>query len=363
MFSIPADFNIGSIKTINKLNSEHKNAKIYEVYGQITIGHPIGSGRANDLLPSVDRLILKEYIDTLEKNNIEFNYTLNSICLGNMEFTESGYRDIKEFILDLYSIGVRKFTIALPSLIDVIRLLKLDIKIKASTCCQITNVNQAIAYEKMGVKHIVIDERINRDFATINEITTYYQGDTEVIVNVICHKNCIYEVFHHNQTSHDIACSQVQPSTLYYSHKCALQQTTKPSDFLKLNWVRPEDLHLYESVGIRYYKIQGRQSVLKGNIYKTVQAYMERSYDGDFVQLVNCFHKLNSFQYEIDNRFLDSYVKPYFENKNFCHSNCRACNYCDEYIKKLIGFSRMEQLYKQAQSFYTSYNTLRQLDK
>ena len=114
---------------------------------------------------------------------------------------------------------------------------------------------------------------------------------------------------------------------------------------------------------IHNYKIQGRQSVIQGDIYKTVKAYMDRYYEGDFVSLINCFHRLNCFQYKIDNRFLDDFIAPFYKNKSFCRNNCCACNYCDRYIKNLKGYSDMEHLYCQAQSFYKSYNVFLEYDK
>ena len=56
-YSIPADFNLETINRIEILNSQYENSKITETYGQISVDNIYGSGRANDLIPQVDRLL------------------------------------------------------------------------------------------------------------------------------------------------------------------------------------------------------------------------------------------------------------------------------------------------------------------
>ena len=362
-FSISADFIKDSIYKISQLNRKYTDSCIYETYGQMTIGNLIGSGRANDLLPYADWRVLEQYVQELERNKIAFNYTLNSSCLGNIEFTSKGLQQICDFVKKCYQIGIKKFTVCLPSLIEIIQSLNLDIMIKGSTLCQINNVNKAIAYKKMGIKHIVVDENINRKFKTLHDINVVFDGKTELIVNVICYKNCIYEMFHHNQTSHDKNCNRRLPSTLFYSHKCVLQQTKSPSDFLRLCFIRPEDIPLYESINIHYFKIQGRQAVINGDILKTVESYMAKKFDGNLIELLNCFQKLNNFQVEINNAFLKDFIKPFYDNDNFCKDNCLNCDYCTNYINSIENLSKIKSMFSKAQEFYGLYNEFERIKR
>ena len=351
-FTVPADFKNETIDKYIELNNKYKDAKVYETYGQITVDNPIGSGRAYDLIPEVSFSTLKSYINyTLEKG-IDFNYTLNSTCLSNMEFDKDGLKTIVDFLFKLKDIGVTSVTVEMTSLMELINSLPLGFTIKASTVCQITNSNKAMAFKKLGVEKIVLDESINRDFESLKRIRNSFGPEVELITNVICHKNCIYEMFHHNQTSHDSGVNNKNGSATYYSHRCMMKRCENASNLLKLAWIRPEDVRCYEKIGIDYYKIQGRQAAIKGDMPKTVEAYMKGSFTGNLVELLDCFSPTNSFIVNLPNHNLNGFIKPFFTIPNFCKNDCDNCNYCSIYMDNNIETSSISKTFEKATTFY-----------
>lgn len=357
-YSIPADFNLETINRIEILNSQYENSKITETYGQISVDNIYGSGRANDLIPQVDRHNLEAYVNYLHKRNLQFNYTLNTTCLANNEFTEEGLEHLRSFIHWIENIGITTITVAMPSLIQIIRHFSKNLKIKASTVCQITNANKAVMFQSIGASRMVVDETINRDFTTLRNIRNAFGNGVELIVNVICHKNCIFEMFHHNQTSHDNHSNKENPSVSYYSHMCMLQRCDRPSTLLKLNWIRPEDISLYvRETGIDQFKIQGRQAALSGQILKTTEFYMKQSYSGNLMQLLDSFSPTNRFQVFLDNKSLDHFIEPFYKNENFCKNNCTSCGYCDKYISRCADTKAVQTVFNSACMFYKSYVT------
>lgn len=355
-FSIPADFKVSTLHHIKEINSKYKNAIIYETYGQLSVENIIGSGRASDLIPNIDIGCLKHYIEESKRLGINFNYTLNASCLGNAEFSRKGISQIREFLLKLKDIGVSYFTVASPALMQIIHEMNCGFEIKASTVCCINSANKALLYKDELAKHIVVDESINRDFFTLKAIRSVFGSRVEVIVNVICHKDCIYEQFHHNQTSHDI--DSDKQSATFYSHRCMLQRCKTAGTLLKLAWIRPEDLHLYESIGIQYFKLQGRQAVKDGDIMRTVEAYFEETYEGNLMDLLNCFSPTNSFDVNLPNGILNDFITPFYNIPNFCSNNCTSCKYCDDFIKKKMDISHIEQTFDMARQFYEAQKGL-----
>lgn len=362
-FSMPADFKIDTLDQYAELNQKYKDSQIFETYGQITINNHIGSGRAYDLLPKVDLEMLKSYIAYSITKRIGFNYTLNSICMSNQEFSQEGIRSMVVFLHALYNAGVRSLTVALPSIMEIILMTNLDFEIKASTICQITNANKASSYKKLGIKRIVLDESINRDFDVLKRIRNTVGPNTEIIVNVICHKNCIYEVFHHNQTSHDIGIDSSQPSISYYSHLCMQQRCSSPSNILKMAWIRPEDLKYYLDIGINTFKLQGRQAVIKGNPIKAVTHYINETYDGNLIELLDLFSPTNSFIPNVNNKNLDGFIYPFFVNPGFCKNDCDSCGYCDNFANKKLPWGEINETFDMAHNFYKSYDQFRNLVK
>ena len=133
-FSMPADFNHETIDKYHALNLKYKNANIVEVYGQITVGGTaFAAARNTEELNNVDLDFLKEYITYLKQYNMNFNYTLNGTCSGNLEFSEDGLRLMFAFLKKLYNAGVSAVTVAMPTLLEVVKKSGYDFKIKAST--------------------------------------------------------------------------------------------------------------------------------------------------------------------------------------------------------------------------------------
>ena len=351
LFSVPADFSIETVRTYETMNQMYDD-KVNETYGQMNDpGNKFGSGRSADHLPYCDLPMLEKYVDYSKAKGIGFNYILNTTCLSNEEFTVNGLTEILEFLKKLAGIGVESVTVCLPSLIELIVTSGLPLKIKGSTICGIINADKAKSFKTLGVHRIVVDESINRDFATLRRINEVYPGEVEMIVNVICYKNCIYRPFHHNQMSHDSAFNQ--KSVSYYSHRCMMKRGEATENLLKMCFVRPEDLWYYEEIPITRYKIQGRQAAVKGNLQKTVEAYMKRMYDGNLLDLLDCFAPTNSFRYALDNRKLDTFLEPFYR-ANICNNHCEACNYCKVYMESHFDVNEVGFINKMSREYYNA---------
>jgi collagenase-like PrtC family protease len=207
----------------------------------------------------------------------------------------------------------------------------------------------------MGVDIVVLDESINRDFDALKRIRGAFGEKIEIIANVICHKNCIYEMFHHNQVSHDMGDSK-EPSATYYSHRCMMKRCEEVSNLMRQAWIRPEDIKYYTALGIHYFKLQGRQAVLKGDPLKAVECYFKESYHGNLVELLDMFSPTNSFMVYLDNQELDGYIKPFVENPGFCKNDCGNCHYCDIFVEKCLDLKKTRETFDLATEFYLKYD-------
>lgn len=355
-YSVPADFKLETIDKYDKLNQEYENAKVSETYGNITVGNMFGSGRSVELLPEVDLLRLSEYVEYSNRKNIDFNYTINASHLQNKEFTAKGILEIMSFLGRLHKMGIRWITVALPSLMEIIKSLKYDFKIKASVICQITTPNKARFYKELGVEKIVVDETLNRDFPKLKQIVEVFGDNVEIIVNQICHKDCSSRMFHYNQISTDSIELVNETSAKYYPHRCLIRRFENIGNLLKLTWVRPEDIHFYTAVGINYFKLQGRHIVLKGDPARTIEGYFKESYDGDLLEFLDMFNPTSHFRVPIDNKKLEGFLKPFYEREQFCKDNCPVCNYCESFARKCIDEKKMLEVSRAANEFFRQFD-------
>jgi collagenase-like PrtC family protease len=362
-FSLPADFKKDTIDRYDELNRAYQDSKVKETYGNITTGLSLGSGRSVDLLPYIDLDDLQEYVEYSKERNIDFNYTINGTHMNNREFTQSGILEIVSFLKKIYKAGVRNVTVTLPSMIELIRSSGFDFRIKASTICQITNPQKALAFKRMGVHRIVPDESLNRDLKTLKRVRDCFGEEVEILINTICYKNCSYRMFHYNQVTSDSIKVTTEASANYYSHRCVLQRYDRLSNLLRLSWVRPEDLKYYMAIGVNKFKIQGRQTVIKGDPVRAIEYYFKESYDGDLMELLDLFDPTNSFRVQVDNRSLDGFLKPFAEKENFCKDDCDVCNYCEAFSKKVLSREKAKEVADNARNFYEDFDQFSEMIK
>lgn len=338
---MPSDFKFDTIDSYVSLNEEFLNSKLVETYGQITTGKIISSGRFSNSIPPVSLNALKDYIEYSKKNGIGFSYIFNASCMGNYEFTRAGIKNIKDFVRELKSIGVDTFTVSSPALIEIILEVDQSTNVIASTICEINSVSKALFYKKLGVKRIVVDTDVNRNFKLLGNITSAFGEGVEVIVNNVCMKNCAYKMFHYNHDSHGSG-PDASLDISYYSSRCAMQKLASPENILKLNWIRPEDIKHYNAMNITHYKIQGRPNVLTGKPVRALRSYFNEYFDGNLCELLVLFSP-TIFSSSIDNKCLEGFLNPFVSNSDFCSDFCDGCGYCSTYASKSMDFEKVQK--------------------
>ncbi len=335
-FCMPADFSNETINSYSEINRTNSTSKVVETYGQITSNPDFGSCRPNGNLPPIDLEKLKSYVEYSNEKGIEFNYVFNPTHMENIELTKTGFTKIKTFLKSLQAIGVNSITIALPTIMEICKEVCPNLKIKASTICQINSPTKAKHYADIGIERIVLDEDIYRNFDILKNIRKMYTGELEVIVNSFCLNDCPFKMFHYNAISYSHKNSAQYP---FFSTNCH-QLHMNAENFMKLNWIRPEDIHYYNDLGINYFKIQGRTNVTTGDPVKAVKYYMDEKYDGDLVRLLELFsykRPLSVAQAEIDNRMLDGFFDKFYNDPKFCTKVCDNCGYCKSYAEKSMS--------------------------
>jgi len=346
-YSIPSDFEIKTLEDISKLNRLYHGHKVTEIYGQVTDGYIKNSGRMLSMLKTISINSFGDYLTECHKRGIKFNYTINASCMSNMEDEENTI----SFIRDLYNMGVDSFTVSIPRLIEIIRGKCHDVEIKASAICAINNVNKARAMFNLGVNRIVLDPNITRCFNVIKRITNEFPDSCEIILNSMCVKNCIFTMFHYNYDAHCIG--DITNSNRYYFNKCSHQKALDCANYLRLNWIRPEDMHYYTDSGLNKFKLQGRNVHNGDLILKAIKHYIENNFDGNLIDLLTVFTPYNIVQPYIDNKKLDGFVNRFYLRPDCCNDDCRNCGYCDSYISKCADSAELVEFKSMAKVLYT----------
>jgi collagenase-like PrtC family protease len=318
----------------------------------------IGSGGSGPDSVRMAEHQVEEYIERAHSAGLKFDYLLNAPSMGNMEWDENTHQELLTHLDWISSIGVDSVTVTIPYLVELIKRQFPQLEIRVSTIGHVNSVARAKLFESLGADSITVDINVNRNFTVLKAIRNAVNCEVTVLVNNLCLFQCPYEYYHHDGLGH--ASQSYNPLGGYYVDYCVLRCTLDMlcdiSQIIKCCWVRPEDIHAYEEIGIDSFKISGR-SMPTERILRTATAYSSRHYQGNLYDILNVITPkvglVNSVlpgvpnnaagsppKFYIDNQALEGFM-DFFKKQN-CLSGCSRCDYCQRIADKVVQFDRDE---------------------
>jgi collagenase-like PrtC family protease len=358
---------------------------VYELYGKLTSDY-FGGGRPSFYLPTIGKRELSDFVRKTHERGIEFNYLLNASSMGNTEYTSSGQREINRLMGWLAEINVDSLTVANVFFLKLIKKRWPQFKVRVSSHRYTDNPRKIRFWRDAGADCIVVSEvNIHREFKIL-EAMKEAAGDRvelQLIVNNWCRQDCAIAGNHAVGLS---SASQKKSKGFpldFCSLYCNHMRLTEPVHYIRANWIRPEDLHLYEKLGYTRFKIVERNTPT-AILLDRVRAYHERRYDGNLLYLFqnyaypiekfsardrDAFSRKRMLKYfikpkavnllkflkvvrfgergsvlfplqganpvQIDNRKLDGFIDHFL--KNSCASkDCDRCRYCHQWAERAV---------------------------
>ncbi len=373
---------------------------VYEIFGKLT-SDAFGGGRPSFYLPQVDRPALERTVQRAHAAGIEFNYLLNASAMGNLEYTREGQRAIDEILEWIDGIGVDSVTVANIYLLRLIKRRVPRLKVRVSSHRFTASPRQVRFWADNGADYIVVNEvSIHREFELLDcmQQAAADEGvELQLIVNNWCRQECAIAGNHAVCLSNASQQGSRGFPLDYCSLVCNQIRLEEPVNYLRANWIRPEDLPIYESMGYHNFKIVERNTPTSV-LLERVRAYSQRSYDGNLLDLVQNYaypeeafgdrardfysnrrmlkyfikpQQVNLLKFtkviafgqtagvlyprrgenpvQIPNRELDGFID--FFRDNSCRAlDCEDCRYCHEWADKVVRIdpdwrARMEAIY------------------
>ncbi len=388
MFSIGTNLDI-------KLFDYLDNKNVYEIYGKLE-NDAIGGGRASfDIIYPTSRRLLEKNVEMAHRRGVKFNYLLNASCLANTEYTKNGRRKIFKLLDYLSEIKVDTITVSLPYLLKIIKRNYPHFSLDVSTIAGVSTIPKLLAWLDLGADCITLDDTVaNRDFDFLNKLAEKNIYSVKLLANQACNSNCISRNYHYNITSHN---SQLEGGTFPVSYceiSCKLMKLTNLNQLLLCQWIRPEDLSVYEKMGFTKFKLVQRHDSVE-EIVKTLNAYNDREWKGNLTEIVrfpfvsanakknkisflhllkhvfrpfeinlfklwrlySCqYYKKYDFQLYIDNCELNGFLEKFSLGE--CNIlQCSECNHCQTYFKKAVTYDKeaLQCLIKSIKEMERSY--------
>jgi collagenase-like PrtC family protease len=341
---------------------------VIEIYGKLE-RDPIGGGRPSCILPHIEKGQAKEYISRVHKRGLKFNYLLNATCLGNGEWSTRGQKRIRHFLDWLACAGVDSVTVSIPYLLGVVKKCYPNFKAKVSVCAQVSNLFQAKYWEELGADVISLAPwSLNRDFATLKKIREAVRCGLQIYANTRCLTGCPFVHYHYSSHSHSSRTNDQEFFINYFRLSCDYLVLEQPWRLIAASWIRPEDLHYYEEIGINSVKLSDR-SMKSEHIQRIVEAYTRQRYKGNLMDLFISPDKrlagsrdgaikkpgvfmpafkvrslvlsdklkeaANNDPTFLDNDKLKDFLKFFIEGR--CNrTDCEACGYCREVANRAL---------------------------
>lgn len=274
---------------------------------------------------------VETFIDYARERGIKFNYTVNASCIGNQESTRHGRKKIIEYLQWIDQIA-DAVTLTIPLLIQIVKE-RFDLEIVVSTIAAVDCVRRVQFFEALGADRIVLDIRANRDFELLRGIRSAATCNIELMVNNGCLLDCPYQYYHYNTGSH----ASHEDEVFYIDYcvqKCFDHRMSDLTEYIKMPWIRPEDLHHYQPM-TDWFKIAGREMSTEW-VVNCAKAYANQRYEGNLLDLITMvLPSVNEFAQimlppsptlYLDNRKLDRFLGHWLSGHRCV--NCEACQYC-----------------------------------
>jgi collagenase-like PrtC family protease len=344
-----------------------KGTAATNLYGQIW-GDPLGGGRMALFIPRVRKEEAAAFIAAARTKGLGFNYLMNATCFDNTEFTTGGYKKIVEHLEWIASTGADMITVTLPFLLQMAKKHFPYLKVCVSSFARVQNVHMARFWEELGADKIIIAENIARDFSALQLIREAVGCELELIANHCCLFQCPFDLHHRNMVSHGSQdghpCGGFAPD--YCKLACQQMKLVRPEELIKARWIRPEDVGVYEALGIDCLKLVERFRGTE-SLVRIMDAYEHRSYQGNLAELLSLPQEgvymapnldiiqrpdlinMNNMQeimavlrepfpakLSIDNTKLHGFIEHF--KKVDCHrTDCARCGYCRRVASQAIS--------------------------
>jgi len=243
-----------------------------------------GGGRPPRILPDVDADQFREHVARIHRSGRAFYATLNSSDLDLKEYRPGFAAAFEREVVQLLDLGVDGFVVALPLLIEAIRKEHPAVPISVSTFARVRTVTQAEYFLELGADTVVIEEA-NRDLRLLRGLVRA-GARVELLVNQTCIASCPYRGHHLNTSSLAAQPEHACPRFEYPLVECGLEMVRDPAKLVSSILVRPEDLEIYEEIGVTRFKISGRNRSTDW-LLRAARAYADRRYAGNLLDILS----------------------------------------------------------------------------
>lgn len=312
----------------------NRGLRVGEVYGVLADGGPVGHGRSRASVVSVDKETAKDFRHYLAEKGLKFTYLLNA------PFSFNG-GDEQKRQLDFYLGWVLEelrpdaLTITSHELMQRVRQIDPEIPIHISTIAGVRDAADLEKFMDIGPNRVVPHHDVGKDWEALKSLVRFGNQngvEIEMMATESCLLHCSMRGAHYEHLARDTKDSP-------FHMTCNSRKLTTPREFLLAGGViRPEDIGLYEEMGVKYFKLTGRSKPAEW-LVEVANAYVNRDYGGNLIRLLGIDPGMKAEDWiYISNRALGGFIEGFPMSSSYEEQS----GYCDDWITRLHGVGNFE---------------------
>lgn len=359
LYKVGCNFDWALIDAVAALNEKYKGkAQVMEFFGS-DASHEELTARPGWRLPDISMEEFANYVQAAKDKGILFNYTMNSIQpYGSKKALLAHKEEVQNFVKWLEDIGVYRITIANPMMALIIREVS-NIELEMSCIGHIDTVTQLKFYhEQLGINKFCGSILKNRNKKFLKRCADYCD-ENGLIYELLANEYCGVSSISSDGTPYATHCvfrdscylchamNRTKEDSMSYNNYpmnyCMSARNSTPEAWLRMRWIRPEDQHYYNEIGINYFKVSGRTGTTD-YITRILQAYMSKSFDANMLELWKPLEtiyngkKESSHEHKVNipNKALDGFLDKWFVGEGWeCENEMcgTTCHYCYDFAK------------------------------
>jgi hypothetical protein len=277
---------------------------------------------------------LEADLAAFKQMKIRLNLLLNANCYGRESVSEQFENQICSIISHLDGVApVDTVTTASLMAAHVIRKNFPKVGVRASVNMRIGTI-KGMEYVAEYFDSYCMQREYNRDLTRIEELSQWAKAngkELQILVNSGCLNFCSGQVFHDNLVAHEAEISGTKNIPEFNPCICWQYYADKKHwvAFLQNSWIRPEDIHHYD----KWFSIAKLATRMHGNPRRVIQAYAERKFNGNLIDLLEPGHNPLFAPHVIDN---SKFPAGWFKQTTSCNKICGHCDYCQNVLAKTL---------------------------
>ena len=317
------------------LKRKNNIGEIYFSYGDLPNGrHETG---LHSILPKWEaKARIDEDLAVLRDNGLKFNLLLNGNCYGDAALSKKFIISVLDTVDEVgEKFSLSSITTTSPILAGIIKENFPNLEIRASVNMELRTI-EGMEYLANTFDGFYIGRELNRNISELKKLREWclkMGKKSYLLANSGCLNFCSARQFHDNLVAHEKGIAAMD-NVQNFKGICAdyFKNTADKSLYLKrLNFIRPEDIHLFESLadGI---KLATRVNF---NPAQVLAAYDDGKYSGNLLELLEPNHAERLYPQLIENSKISS---NFSKTAYFCGGRCSEhnCNVCEKAVNSAL---------------------------